>query len=294
MSRAACSAGENLSEISSLKEGTIELGEMARKDERSAFQHGNDLSSITVSEHLKWMQAKKRALKSASSQDKDCFPHKRPEKFHLNRRAVGWLRYLYQKCITKDDWSADGDPQSWWDKSKFAPMSSFPRFDLHESSYFILLAADRTPAWSEVYERIMDGLASRYVTFWGAVDWMTQFGHDPDRKSYPSPYRGSLIAESLFGSYDAPGWVANGVKHPDRPDDEPIVRDPIDAHAMLFYKGWMTLVLGIRCRVSSSMSTAAWSWPSLDDTAQDKRWNYDTLAKKLESQFLENDGRGLH
>ena len=36
------------------------------------------------------------------------------------------------------------------------PMLSFPRFDLSESSYALLLMGRRTPAWREVYRRILD------------------------------------------------------------------------------------------------------------------------------------------
>lgn len=274
-----------------LKRDATRRGEAARDDERPAFQHGNGLSSLAIGEHIAWTQAAKR--KKTRRVTPDTFPYHRPKPFYLNRRAVGWLKFLYRKCVTEDDWSEDGDPRGWWDRLTFAPMSSFPRFDLHESSYFILLAAEQTPAWSEAYESVMDGLASRYVTFWGAVDWMTQFGHDPDRDSYPMPYRDRLIPSSLFGTYDAPGWTGNGVMHPDRPEDDVVTMDPIEAHGMLFYKGWMNLVLGIRNRVSHS-ADRGWSWPSLDKDQVDKRWNYDSLAKKLESQFLANRGQGLH
>ena len=53
----------------------------------------------------------------------------------LNERAIGWLNFLYQKATTSDDWSEDGDPHEWWDRSSTPPMCSFPRFDLQESTY---------------------------------------------------------------------------------------------------------------------------------------------------------------
>ena len=56
----------------------------------------------------------------------------------------------------------------------------------------------------------MDGLASRYTTHWAAVDWLTQFGPDPDRGRYPRGWRGMLVFGDLWGEYDAPGWTANG------------------------------------------------------------------------------------
>ena len=56
-------------------------------------------------------------------------------------------------------------------------MLSYPRFDLADSSYGIMLMADQTPAWREVYTRIMDELATRHTTYWAAIDWNTFMGH---------------------------------------------------------------------------------------------------------------------
>ena len=77
----------------------------------------------------------------------------------LSPRARGWLKHLYRKEAaphgpgTADDWSLEGggSPHAWWDKKSGAPMNSFPRMDLHESSYGVALMARRTPAWREVY-----------------------------------------------------------------------------------------------------------------------------------------------
>ena len=88
----------------------------------------------------------------------------------LNERAQGWLNFLYQKATTPDDWSENGTPHEWWDKTSTAPMCSFPRFDLQESTYAIGLMADRTPAWREVYSEILDEIAERSITYWAAVD----------------------------------------------------------------------------------------------------------------------------
>ena len=48
--------------------------------------------------------------------------------------------------------------------------------------------ADVTPAWREVYSEILKGLSARYLTYWAAYDWLTQFGPDPDRKNYPKEW----------------------------------------------------------------------------------------------------------
>ena len=90
-------------------------------------------------------------------------------------------------------------------------MLSFPRFDLSESSYALLLLADATPAWREVYTRILDELLRRHTTYWAAIDWLTQIGPDPDRARYPRRYK-RLIPKDLWGRYDVPGWTANGIE----------------------------------------------------------------------------------
>ena len=45
--------------------------------------------------------------------------------------------------------------------------------------------ADRTPAWREVYEQILDELIFRHTGWWAAEDWLTQIGDDPERANYP-------------------------------------------------------------------------------------------------------------
>lgn len=122
---------------------------------------------------------------------------------------------------------------------------------------------------------------------------MTQFGHDEEnRECYPAQFKGSLIPEEHFGSYDMPGWTANGTVRSLEETSLDIERDPIASSAMLFYKGWLALVLGIRERVSSS-SQKCLRWNSLD-IKSNRKWTYDTLCHKLASEFNENNGMGLH
>jgi len=45
----------------------------------------------------------------------------------------GWIRHLWRKATTPDDWSRAGRPNAWWDDKSLAPMLSFARFDLSES-----------------------------------------------------------------------------------------------------------------------------------------------------------------
>ena len=196
----------------------------------------------------------------------------------LNNRAQGWLNFLYQKATTPDDWSEDGSPNEWWDQISTAPMCAFPRFDLQESTYAIGLMADRTPAWREIYSKILDEIAERSITYWAAVDWLTQFGHDPDRKNYPEIWRGTLIPEEFWGEYDAPGWTANGVA------PWGFHADPIGADGNLFFKGWLNLTQSMHTYVSGYDK---WSSPFSVAGAYNSRfeWTQHQLADHLHQQW---------
>ena len=202
-------------------------------------------------------------------------PSNHPE---LNNRAQGWLNFLYQKATTPDDWSEDGTPNEWWDQISTAPMCAFPRFDLQESTYAIGLMADRTPAWREIYSEILDEIAERSITYWAAVDWLTQFGHDPDRKNYPEIWRGTLIPEEFWGEYDAPGWTANGVA------PWGFHADPIGADGNLFFKGWLNLTQSMHTYVSGYDK---WSSPFSVAGAYNSRfeWTQHQLADHLHQQW---------
>jgi hypothetical protein len=82
----------------------------------------------------------------------------------LNRRTLGWLRFLWEKSTTPDDWSSNGIPHPWWDRYTAPVVLSYGRFDLSFSAYGLLLMADQTPAWREAYTRITDGFVSRFPT----------------------------------------------------------------------------------------------------------------------------------
>lgn len=73
----------------------------------------------------------------------------------LNQRARGWLKYLYEKVTEEgtEQWGSESQPGPKWDRWSLAPTCSFPRFDLHESTYAIALLADRMPAWREPFRR---------------------------------------------------------------------------------------------------------------------------------------------
>ncbi|MDC3239327.1 hypothetical protein OAT88_01435, partial [Gammaproteobacteria bacterium] len=181
-----------------------------------------------------------------------------------NERTKGWMRFMWQKATTPDDWGYSADierpwginpaasrgpidftvdgkgPHPWWDQYTAPPMLSYPRFDLADSSYPIMLMADQTPAWREVYTRIMDELATRHTAYWAAIDWNTFIGTNPERQNYgPGDAMYAFWPERLRGNYDAAGWTANGV--------EPwgLQPDPIGADGNLFFRGWLNLVLSI-------------------------------------------------
>src|SRR5690349_7203014 len=52
----------------------------------------------------------------------------------LNRRALGWLRFLWEKSTTPDDWSSIGIPHPWWDRYSAPVVLSYGRFDLSFSA----------------------------------------------------------------------------------------------------------------------------------------------------------------
>ena len=195
----------------------------------------------------------------------------------LNGRTRGWLRFLWDKTTTDDDWSSAGVPHQWWDRYSVPVVLSYGRFDLSFSAYALLLMADQTPAWREVYTQIADGLASRYPTYWGAIDWLTQIGDDPKRANYP-PRVMEGIPERLRGNYNRFGWTANGV--------EPwgLQPDPIGADGYLFFRGWFTLLLSIYKYVSGDDKYTR-PFPVTGYGDQMFEWDHHRIAGHMERQY---------
>lgn len=156
----------------------------------------------------------------------------------LSKQTCGWLRFIWEKALTPDDWSIDGTPHPWWDRTSTAPMCSFPRFDLGETAYVLPILADRTPAWQEVYTKIADELVGRHTSFWAAIDWLTLIGHDPHPDEYPPEWL-AFLPPHLQGKYDPPGWTANGV------DPWGLQPDPIGSDGNLFFRGFFNLLLSV-------------------------------------------------
>lgn len=161
----------------------------------------------------------------------------------LNTRARGWLRHLWDKATTSDDWSSAGEPHEWWDRDSSAPMCAFPRFDLGESGYALPMYCELTPAWREVYTRIARELCERHMTFWAVVDGMTLIGEDPNIDRYPPEYQ-IYMPERARGAYAPPGWVGNGLA------PWGLNPDPLAADGNIFVRGFFNLLLSVYACVS--------------------------------------------
>lgn len=161
----------------------------------------------------------------------------------LNARARGWLRHLWDKATTPDDWSSAGEPHEWWDRDSSAPMCAFPRFDLGESGYALPMYCELTPAWREVYTCIARELCERHMTFWAVIDGMTLIGPDPNVDRYPPEYQ-IYMPERARGAYAPPGWVGNGVA------PWGLNPDPLGADGNIFVRGFFNLLLSVYACVS--------------------------------------------
>ena len=223
-----------------------------------------------------------RAMAEAAAAQAPPVFEETPSSIHptLTRRTRGWLRFLWEKSTTEDDWSADGVPHPWWDRYSNPVVTSYPRFDLHNSSYALLLMADQTPAWREAYTQIAEGLVRRYPTYWGAVDWLTQIGDDPRRANYPDRVmRG--IPERLRGNYNRIGWTANGI------DPYGLSPDPIGSEGNFFFRGWFNLVLSIHKYISGADTfEEPFSVTGYGD--EEFTWDHHRIAALLESQYREH------
>jgi hypothetical protein len=197
----------------------------------------------------------------------------------LNDRTLGWLRFIWDKATTADDWTDEGEPHPWWDRYGTPPMCAFPRFDLAEMAYALPIMMESTPAWREAYLRIADELLWRFNSFWGGIDWNTLVGPDPNVDRY-SPEWLCCAPESLRGRYPLPGWTGNGI--------EPwgLQPDPIGADGNLFYRGWLNLTLGIR-RYLSGEETEHRPFEVTGYRNRRFEWTHSRVAHLLSHQFAE-------
>lgn len=203
----------------------------------------------------------------------------------LDERARGWLRFIWEKATTPDDWSSAGEPNPWWDSYSTPPMCSLGRFDLHETGYVLPVMCDLTPAWREGYARIADELVGRYTTFWAAVDWLTTIGPDPNQENYP-PLWQAYLPEFLRGSYDVPGWTANGVA------PWGLQPDPIGADGNNFFRGFFNLLIGFYDYVAGDDK---WAAPFKVTGYQDRLFDWDRhrIVNFMVDQWAERPA-GVH
>lgn len=203
----------------------------------------------------------------------------------LDERARGWLRFIWDKATTADDWSVEGEPHAWWDRYSTPPMCSLGRFDLHETGYTLPVMCDITPAWREPYTQIADELVQRHTTFQAAIDWLTMIGHDPDQANYPPEWL-AVLPEHLRGRYDSPGWVANGV--------EPwgLQPDPIGSDGNNFFRGFFNLLLCFYRYVSGDNK---WEQPFKVAGYQNRlfEWDHHQLVSFMHDQWAERP-QGVH
>ena len=124
-----------------------------------------------------------------------------------------------------------------------------------------------------------------------------------------------------FRDYNAPGWTGNGLaRFPDGSAAGGATRhffalnviaanikhtlmlmsllsgvqaDPIAAEGMLFYKGWLLLVMSLYTYVSGDDSYITTPWPCANLGGKERLWTMDQLAEQLATQWGQR-ACGLH
>lgn len=200
-----------------------------------------------------------------------------PPSPQLSDKARGWLRHLWDKATTPDDWSSSGTPHEWWDRDSSAPMCAFPRFDLGECSYTLPVMCEITPAWREVYTRIAREFCERHMTFWASVDALTLIGEDPNVDRYPPEWQ-VYTPERLRGAYPPPGWIGNGTER------WGLNPDPLAADGNVFIRGFFNLLLSVYAHVSGD---TAFHEPFAVSGYMDRtfEWTQPELAQFISAQL---------
>lgn len=165
-------------------------------------------------------------------------------------RAAGWLRFLERKlAIPEDDWSKSGTPALAWDNISGAPTSSWYRFDAIGIATTLMLASRGGTLDTRVAAALLDGIVDRLRRYHGFNEWVEQQGPDPKHDDYPKAWRGTLIPESLWGSYDTPGWASNGIQ------GKGFEPNPVEAQGAIYFKGFFNYVLGLRALIEPTDGT---------------------------------------
>ena len=82
-----------------------------------------------------------------------------------SERSRGWLRYLYRKATTPDNWDKDGEAHPHWDAYTREPTASWARMDLRESSHAMVSNSRQSchplsPSFRGIELRKLPGLES--------------------------------------------------------------------------------------------------------------------------------------
>ena len=198
----------------------------------------------------------------------------------LEDRSAGWLRYLDRKLsLEDDDWSRGGSPAAAWDNRSGAPTTNWYRFDAIGVATTIVLAARSGSIDAESALSAMDGIVDRLCGYHGFNEWVVQRGPDPARGEYPQGWNGVLIPATQWGTYDSPGWAANGAQAMG------FEANPIEAQGAIYYKGFLNYVLGLRSLVGQRDPAAP-----LDITYDDElsfRYSHSEINSILTADFAD-------
>jgi hypothetical protein len=148
--------------------------------------------------------------------------------------------------LAGDDWSWRGTPAAAWDNRSGPPTTNWYRFDAIGLATTVAIANRGGALDSDTAGRSLDAIVDRLCQYHGFNEWVEQRGPDPTRDAYPDAWNGVLIPAPLFGSYDSPGWAANGTQ------PAGFEANPIEAQGAIYYKGFLNFVLGLRALVSQT------------------------------------------
>ena len=118
----------------------------------------------------------------------------------LNRRTRGWLRFLWDKTTTDDDWSSTGVPHtSGGPATPSRSCSATGGSTCRSPPTHCCPWQTRRRRGARSRRRLLKGWPVAIRPIWGAIDWLTQIGDDPKRENSPPLVMGG-IPERLRGS----------------------------------------------------------------------------------------------
>jgi hypothetical protein len=129
---------------------------------------------------------------------------------------------------------------------------------------------------------LLAGICDRLRQYHGFNEWVEQRGPDPRRADYPQGWRGLLIPLEVWGSYDCPGWAANGRQEV---GFEP---NPIEAQGAIYYKGFFNLVLGLQALLAPARSPT-----QAIDIVYDDEWRFRYSHREINTILTQEFGAAL-